>query len=592
MAARLSQRIGLLRTLSQFRPSFLSGLIFIIGLFSILQLLSIGALSQTVTQVKQGSHTQAVQGQQQALMDQTRMEIMNASDKLNRAGIYLLNDKESGSVGSWQSLMEEAETSLKLAKSHYQQLLSVVPSDQRDTAFSELTAHYQQLYDGLVELAQGIKQTNEIDIFFAVPIQAYQNMFTQSYARYLKDSDRRQQQTSLRLISQLDRTQTVFVAVLAALLVIAALVWIGATRLFVRPLSHIHQHLQRIAAGDLSQPLTQNDRTAREVHQLSQSITVMQSGLVTLVGQVREGMETMLAHVAKANDDNQKLSIQAEYQFKALSAATEHVEELNQYLENHERQTQQASRHAEETSHIAGKGEKMMSDVKDAMRAISERSQQMTDVISLIDNVAFQTHILSLNAAIEAARAGVQGRGFAVVAREIGTLASQSSHSAQNINALISQSDQSVASGAQRVNQLNDSLQNILCAARETSAFLNEITAIAQQQNHSIHQVTHRIGSLNESVKQNAGQVTASAHTFSLLLQQAAQLNSAVSLFLLPESSRNEDGASVPIAPLSSSTVEIPSRASVKIDNDASKLRLKGGVVSVKKPIASVDYHS
>lgn len=585
MAARLSHRNGLFLRPSQFRPSFLSGLILIIGLFSILQLLSIGALSQTVTQVKQGSHTQEIQGQQQALMDQTRMEVMNASDKLNRAGIYLLYDKESGSVGSWQSLMEEAETSLKLAKSHYQQLMNAVPSDQRDAAFSELTTHYQQLYDGLVELAQGIKQTHEIDIFFAVPIQAYQNMFTQSYARYLKDSDQRQQQTAQRLIGQLDRTQTVFIAVLAALLVIAALVWSGVTRLIVRPLHHIHQHLQNIAAGDLSQPLTQCDRTAREIHQLSQSIIVMQTGLVTLIDQVREGMETMLGHVAQANDDNQKLSTQAECQFKELRAATEHVEELNQHLEKHERHTQQASRHAEETSHIAGKGEKMMDDVRVAMRAISDRSQQMTDVISLIDNVAFQTHILSLNAAIEAARAGVQGRGFAVVAREIGTLASQSSHSAQNINALISQSDQSVSSGAQRVNQLNDSLQNIIRAARETSSFLNEITTIAQQQNRSIHEVTHRISSLNESVKQNAGQVAASADTFSSLLQQAAQLNSAVSVFRLPEPSQNEVDYSAPER-------HAVSNASVMADGHPSEPQARVSVLSVKNPIASADYHS
>ncbi|WP_240503850.1 hypothetical protein [Lonsdalea iberica] len=83
------------------------------------------------------------------------------------------------------------------------------------------------------------------------------------------------------------------------------------------------------------------------------------------------------------------------------------------------------------------------------------------------------------------------------------------------------------------MNQLNDSLQNILCAARETRSFLNVITASAHQQNHSIHQVTRRIGSLNQSVKQNARQVTACAQTFLLLLQQAAQLNGVVSVFQL-----------------------------------------------------------
>ncbi|GAB7215840.1 hypothetical protein OS42_24510 [Dickeya oryzae] len=111
-----------------------------------------------MTEVRQDSAANEALRQQQALMDQARMEVMNASDKLNRAGIYLMFDKETGSVGSWNSLMSEAETSLANAQGSYQKLERFSGSARNDAAFTDLKNSYQQLYNGLVELAQGIKK--------------------------------------------------------------------------------------------------------------------------------------------------------------------------------------------------------------------------------------------------------------------------------------------------------------------------------------------------------------------------------------------------------------------------------------------------
>ncbi|MCG8707707.1 Tar ligand binding domain-containing protein [Brenneria sp. 4F2] len=527
MPAKL--RSGMSKVFSR-RPSILFGLLLVIGLFSLLQLFSVGIISQTLTQVRLDTSVSEQLRQQQALMDKARMEVMNASDKLNRAGIYLLVDKETGSVGSWQSLMDEAEASLKQAEIHYQQL----DASSTASAFVALKTSYQQLYAGLAELAEEIKTTNQIDIFFAIPIQAYQNDFTQKYSHYLQDNDTRQKQHGQQFLTALDHAHTIFVVVLGLLLLVSVLVWVGVNKVIIRPLKRIINHLQRIAAGDLSRTVDAERRTTQEIDSLNNSVIQMQRGLVVLVNQVRQSVGNMSVQVDKVAEDNRMLSEQAIRQSHELKATTEHILQLSQHLEQNTQHTLQASLHAKDTSNIATQGEVMMDEVKTAMSDIAGRTREMTDAIGMIENVAFQTHILSLNAAIEAARAGEMGRGFSVVAREVGTLASQSSHSAQNINALIRDSDNSVEAGAKLVKALNDSLQEIIQAAKGTGTFLSEISEISDQQNQSIHEVTSSIRTLNDTVQQNVDQVETAAMTFSSLLDQTRQLSTTVSLFMLP----------------------------------------------------------
>lgn len=541
MLTSITSRIGILMRNRHRRLGILSGLLLVIGLFSLLQLVSVGIISQTMTQVRWDISANENLRQQQALMDKARMAIMNASDKLNRAGIYLLVDKETGSEGSWHSLMDEAEDSLKQAQVNYQ-LLEKSPTDLTDEqTFDDLKKSYNQLYNGLLELAQGIKTTNDIDIFFAIPIQAYQNDFTQKYSLYLQSNDALQKQHGQQFLESLDRAQLIFIIVLSILLAVSIAVWLGVSRIIIRPLTSIIQHLQRIAAGDLSQSLHLEKASTREVSQLHDSVIQMQNGLVDLVNRVRQSVDNMMNQVDKVAQNNQMLSEQAIRQSHELKATTEHIIQLSQHLEQNAEHTQHASLHATDASNIALQGETMMDEVKAAMSDITGRTREMTEAIGMIESVAFQTHILSLNAAIEAAHAGEMGRGFSVVAREVGTLASQSSHSAQNINALIRDSDHSVETGTLLVKKLNDSLQEIIQAAKGTSTFLSEISEISHQQNQSIHEVTNRISTLNDSVRQNADQVEASALTFTSLLAQTEQLNETVSLFQLPS---NEDALS------------------------------------------------
>lgn len=208
------------------------GLLLIIGLFSLLQLMSIAIISNTMSQVQRDTTANDRLREQQTLLDQARMAAMNASDNLNRAGIYLMVDKETGSVGSWNSLMEEVQVSLKQAQDYYQQ---IEKPDDNDSDSQALLRSYQQLYQGLVELADGIKQSNQIDVFFMVPIQAYQNDFTQKYGHYLANNTARQKQHGEQFLVSLYRTHTIFMIVLGLLLAVSFGVWGIVNRIIIRP---------------------------------------------------------------------------------------------------------------------------------------------------------------------------------------------------------------------------------------------------------------------------------------------------------------------------------------------------------------------
>lgn len=162
----------------------LSGLILVISLFSLLQLFSIGYLSNILDNTKYNVEKTHHSHQQEVLMDRSRMELLIASDKLNRAGVYYMVDKETGSEGSWQSLLSEATQSMQQSQDNFRQLLLVSANDDRPE-FIVLKESYLQLYQGLSEISQGLAKNSNIDAFFEVPIQGFQSDFTEKYYRYL-----------------------------------------------------------------------------------------------------------------------------------------------------------------------------------------------------------------------------------------------------------------------------------------------------------------------------------------------------------------------------------------------------------------------
>lgn len=219
--------------------------------------------------------------------------------------------------------------------------------------------------------------------------------------------------------------------------------------MMVKPLERIRQQFQRIAQGDLSQPIEALGRNC--VGRLVPLLRAMQDSLREAVSTIRAGSDNIWRGATEISTGNNDLSSRTEEQAVALEETAASMEQLTATVKMNAEHARQASQLADAASLTAGKGGELVSDVVETMNGISASSQQIAEITTVINSIAFQTNILALNAAVEAARAGEQGRGFAVVAGEVRNLASRSAGAAKEIEALIGESARRVAQGAQLV---------------------------------------------------------------------------------------------------------------------------------------------
>ncbi|PXZ97635.1 methyl-accepting chemotaxis protein [Serratia marcescens] len=509
----------------------LSGVICVIALFSLLQLFSTVFISNILRDAKANLVAGNGLHRQQATMDRARLSLLTASDSLNRAGIYYLQDKATGSDGSWHSLLDESVAALQASEQAFVQFERL--SAEAPEAAGALKDSYRLFYDGLKEQAQGL-QGSSIDAFFAVPIQAFQADFNEKYLAYQALNERRGDDVNVRQLAALEQARTFALGALAALALIAVGVWVGVSRWVIAPLRRAIAHLNVLAAGDLSRPLPPERAFNREMRQLQTSIGHMQGGLQRLVSEVRDAASGILNGVGRLADGNRQLTAQSAKQNGELQLATEQVQQLAARVEENGQYAQQASQRTEQARQCAGAGEQMMQTVNVSMQGIVNQSAEMRGIVALIDSVAFQTNILALNAAIEAAHAGVHGRGFAIVAKEVGLLAQKSSHSTRDIQQLINRSLQQIDQGSQAVELLTGNLRQIIDLVNKCSALMGDISLASLNQGESIQDVTARISALNQVVRQTGTVVNAVTEASQLLQGESERLEKAMARFRLP----------------------------------------------------------
>ncbi|WP_195904002.1 methyl-accepting chemotaxis protein [Serratia marcescens] len=508
----------------------LSGVICVIALFSLLQLFSTVFISNILRDAKANLVAGNGLHRQQATMDRARLSLLTASDSLNRAGIYYLQDKATGSDGSWHSLLDESLAALQASEQAFVQFERL--SAEAPEAAGALKDSYRLFYDGLKEQAQGM-QGSSIDAFFAVPIQAFQADFNEKYLAYQALNERRGDDVNVRQLAALEQARFALGA-LAALALIAVGVWVGVSRWVIAPLRRAIAHLNVLAAGDLSRPLPPERAFNREMRQLQTSIGHMQGGLQRLVSEVRDAASGILNGVGRLADGNRQLTAQSAKQNGELQLATEQVQQLAARVEENGQYAQQASQRTEQARQCAGAGEQMMQTVNVSMQGIVNQSAEMRGIVALIDSVAFQTNMLALNAAIEAAHAGVHGRGFAIVAKEVGLLAQKSSHSTRDIQQLINRSLQQIDQGSQAVELLTGNLRQIIDLVNKCSALMGDISLASLNQGESIQDVTARISALNQVVRQTGTVVNAVTEASQLLQGESERLEKAMARFRLP----------------------------------------------------------
>ena len=295
------------------------------------------------------------------------------------------------------------------------------------------------------------------------------------------------------------------------------------------PLEQLRKTALRVASGD-----TQNVAHMDRVDEIGMTLrTISQLGLMFrwLIDDVSEQVLTVQTAVSEIAQGNHDLSQRTEQAASSLEETAASMEQMTATVKQNADTSRQANQLSGSASEAATRGGQAVAQVVNTMGRITESSRRISDIIGVIDGIAFQTNILALNAAVEAARAGEQGRGFAVVAGEVRSLAQRSAEAAREIKQLIGASVTTVEAGTVLVDDAGKTMEEIVQQVRRVSDLISEISAATIEQSGGIQQVSQAVGHLDQVTQQNSALVEQGAAASQSLQQQTQRLVEAVSVF-------------------------------------------------------------
>jgi methyl-accepting chemotaxis protein len=296
-------------------------------------------------------------------------------------------------------------------------------------------------------------------------------------------------------------------------------------------LNEVVRVLEALSRGDLTETIT-NDYSGT-FGQLKDDSNHTVGKLKFIVNQIKDATDSINTASKEIAAGNNDLSYRTEQQAASLQQTAASMEQLTSTVQHNAQNAQHANQLAIDATDIAGKGVEVVGQVVMTMDDINESSRKIGDIISVIDDIAFQTNILALNAAVEAARAGEQGRGFAVVAIEVRNLAQRATDAAGEIKTLITDSVDKVLGGSKLVAQAGQTMEEIVASIRGVTEMMAEITAASAEQSSGIEQVNQAITQMDDVTQQNAALVEQAAAAAESLEEQTQNLAVTVAHFQL-----------------------------------------------------------
>ncbi len=429
-------------------------------------------------------------------------------------------------------LLTRIEKFMAQSDSAWQRYLSLPRDAEEERLAQDVSAKRKALYDALNAFAAAVRSGDHQKIIEAgvgqTPFYAALQASGETLSKFQTSLAKANYESAL---SSFESFRLITIGALLAGLALALYSWIALRRAIARPLDAALQHFDHITAGDLSRPVEIHSRD--EMGQLLSGIAKMQDGLAQTVLAVRTGSDTIAAATKQIAAGNVDLSSRTEEQAASLEQTAASMEELTGTVKQNAENARQAAALSATASNTANQGGEVIRNVVATMSEINESSTRISDIISLIEGIAFQTNILALNAAVEAARAGEQGRGFAVVAGEVRSLAQRSSSAAKEIKDLIDKSSARVTTGTALVGKAGSTMDEIIRDIQRVSDIMGEISAASVEQTSGIEQVALAVSQMDEVTQQNASLVEEAAAAAQSLEEQAARLKDTVAVFRL-----------------------------------------------------------
>ena len=295
---------------------------------------------------------------------------------------------------------------------------------------------------------------------------------------------------------------------------------------------------QEVVAAAKSNDLTKRIPMAGksgDVAQLCEGVNGLLDTMVSVVADIKSSAGEVSNAAAEISTSTTDLSQRTEEQAASLEETSASMAEISTTVKKNAENAQQANQFAGSTREVADRGGEVVAQAVSAMSRIEESSRKISDIISVIDEIARQTNLLALNAAVEAARAGEAGRGFAVVASEVRSLAQRSSQAAKDIKDLITNSSSQVQEGVELVNKAGASLGEIVESIKKVAQIVSDIAAASAEQATGLDQVNTALSQMDEVTQQNSALVEENAATAKTLEQQSAAMNERVGAFKLAD---------------------------------------------------------
>ncbi len=303
-----------------------------------------------------------------------------------------------------------------------------------------------------------------------------------------------------------------------------------------RPLKESMQFTQQISAGNLGATLP--EARSGEMGRLMASLDIMRLSLASIVKDVDHSVGIVRPASRDIADGNEDLSSRTEQQAASLQETASSMEQMTATVKQNASNAREASGLSSNAASSVRESGEVMGEVVATMGRITDSSRKVSEIIGVIDSIAFQTNILALNASVEAARAGEQGRGFAVVASEVRNLAGRSADAAREIRTLIDGSAQEIDSGAALVKRAESSIEGVVGAVLKVNDIMGEIASASDEQTGGIDQINQAIAQMDEVTQQNAERVQSSARAAQSLDAQVAHLADAVAVLRLAGSGK------------------------------------------------------
>ncbi|PNC09435.1 chemoreceptor protein [Enterobacter cloacae] len=324
---------------------------------------------------------------------------------------------------------------------------------------------------------------------------------------------------------------SLFIAVVIVQCIALILLWAYMTKYLVTPINTVKKSIEEVTSGNIgvSIPEFGNNCAGR----LIPGINSLSSNIATLVREIRASAQTAMTLSDQLSSRSAQLSVKTEQQSASLVQTAASMEQMAASTKNNADNTRLASEQANIATLQARKGGELMGQVSNNMQSITDCAQQMTEIISLIDGIAFQTNILALNAAVEAARAGDHGKGFSVVAGEVRSLAHRSAEAAKNIKSLIEVTSHNVTQGVNVVSEAEKNMHDIVTGSGNVSRLMDEISASTLEQEKGISQITQALSELERVTQSNVSMVEELSGSSDVLRNQVIELQARTRNFRL-----------------------------------------------------------